>query len=1427
MHSYDTSVSRREGAGPVRAFKRGIHELPLRPNGFRPVLALLVVLAPVLGPSGVVQAKARLDAAPAAVTLPGAGAPVQPAPILGSTMTGTRAVAALGIDAIAAKNGRSSRAELTKFLADPEARVDRIGALYFADQGLGAGIESAAASSGSASAAAAPALAAGVAASDAFLLESRPGASRTMYLDFNGEVVTGSGWNINSNLPAINATPFDRDGDITSFSDAERAMIIDIWAIVSEDYAPFNINVTTKDPGAAAIDRTDVSDLVYGTRVVYTNSSFAQSATGCVGSCTGIAYLNAFDTYATSTTYAHSLLQPAWAFTGIAASAEFPTVFLGLIASHEAGHNLGLSHDSCSSGCANGYYSGQGSWTPIMGSGSKPIQQFSNGDYTGATNTEDDYAVMATHGAVAMVDDYPDSAVGAPIVDLAVASANGLISTRADVDYMKVSSAGGSTTFTASPSATNPDLDLKLELRDSVGTLVASNDPTCGTYAPSGQSDGVSAVGLGATVTATLAAGTYSLAVWGVGCGDATTGYSDYGSRGRYTVKLGDPTLDVSVSGNGSVTSDVGGISCGQTCSADITAGSAVLLTAAPGSGQRLDRWSGPCDRAGGQFWDWYFLQTYNPTCLVTMDQARSVTAVFGASTQLAVSSIGGIVQSRGSFVNGPPPIQCGVQDSAVYPACTTPFALNSSAPISALINNASVGNVFKGWYGPCRVYSYWNCSVSMSAAQTLTAMFATPTSKVLSVSTTGTGTVTSNIGGVNCGATCQVAYEPASTVVLTATPGNGQSFMGWSGDCSGISTCTVPMGGNHLVGAAFGTATSKLLSVAFSGTGTGTITSSTGGIQCVANPAPVITSFTPTSGAAGTAVTITGTGIAAATSVGFNGIVAAYSVASVNSITAVVPTGATTGSISVATAGGEALSAGSFTISGITSGTTRQPISRLTPRCQGTFEPATQVTLTATPNLADGSGFAGWSGGTCSGTASTCTVAMAVATTVSATFAAAPTVASFTPASAAAGAAVTITGTNFANATAVSFNGVAAAFTVVSDTTISAVVPVGATSGKILVTNPGASRQTPTSFTVTASVAAPTVTALSPVSGPVAGGTVVTITGSGFVSGATTVKFGANAGTSVTFVSATSIRATTPAGIAGAVTVSATTTSGTSTNVTQFTYVAVPTVTALSPVSGPVAGGTVVTITGSGFVSGATTVKFGANAGTSVTFVSATSIRATAPAGVAGAVTVTATTTTGGTSTNATQFTYVAAPTITSFAPTSVAIGTVVTITGTNFTGATAVKFGTVLATRFTVISATSIVVGVPAGSVTSTKITVTTPGGSVISTSSVTLSGTALPTITGFAATSGPVGTVVTVTGANVGAASATAVNGVVATFTVTSATTLNLIVPVGAATGKITVTTAGGTATSAASFTVTLVIVAGPTLVSTIGVFALRLV
>jgi hypothetical protein len=170
----------------------------------------------------------------------------------------------------------------------------------------------------------------------------------------------------------------------------------------------------------------------------------------------------------------------------------------------------------------------------------------------------------------------------------------------------------------------------------------------------------------------------------------------------------------------------------------------------------------------------------------------------------------------------------------------------------------------------------------------------------------------------------------------------------------------------------------------------------------------------------------------------------------------------------------------------------------------------------------------------------------------------------------------------------------------------------------------------------------APNVTGINPNNGPTAGNTLVTITGSGFT-GATVVKFGSTAATSVTVISDTSITCKSPAGT-GTVDVTVATPVGTSAtnSADQFTYVAVgPTVTGINPNSGPITGGTSVTITGTGF-SGATSVKFGSNAATSLTINSATSITATSPAESVGTVDVTVTTPVGTSATSsADQFTY------------------------------------------------------------------------------------------------------------------------------------------------------------------------------------------
>lgn len=157
------------------------------------------------------------------------------------------------------------------------------------------------------------------------------------------------------------------------------------------------------------------------------------------------------------------------------------------------------------------------------------------------------------------------------------------------------------------------------------------------------------------------------------------------------------------------------------------------------------------------------------------------------------------------------------------------------------------------------------------------------------------------------------------------------------------------------------------------------------------------------------------------------------------------------------------------------------------------------------------------------------------------------------------------------------------------------------------------------TSAAYTVAPAAATVTSISPSGGAPAGGTSVTITGTGFESGAT-VTIGGAAATSVSFVNSTTLTAVTPSGAVGSADVAVTNPAATAGTLTGgYTYAAAPTVTGISPASGSESGGTSVTITGTGFVSGAT-VTIGGAAATGVVFGSATALTATTPAGTVGA---------------------------------------------------------------------------------------------------------------------------------------------------------------------------------------------------------------
>ncbi|MFC5373381.1 IPT/TIG domain-containing protein [Brevundimonas faecalis] len=235
-------------------------------------------------------------------------------------------------------------------------------------------------------------------------------------------------------------------------------------------------------------------------------------------------------------------------------------------------------------------------------------------------------------------------------------------------------------------------------------------------------------------------------------------------------------------------------------------------------------------------------------------------------------------------------------------------------------------------------------------------------------------------------------------------------------------------------------------------------------------------------------------------------------------------------------------------------------------------------------------------------------------------TYVSAPTVTSISPTAGPTGGGTTviITGTGFSAAGstgAVKFGAANATYAINSNTQITATSPANsAGTYDITVTTPGGTSAVLAADQFTY-VPAPTVTSISSTSGPSSGGTTVTITGTNF-SGATAVAFGGVAATGYTVLSGTSIAATAPAGT-GTVDIRVTTTGGTSaaSAADQYTYIPAPTVSAISPMAGPTAGGTSVTITGADFT-GVTAVTFGGSAAVGFTFNSASSITAIAPSG-------------------------------------------------------------------------------------------------------------------------------------------------------------------------------------------------------------------
>lgn len=344
-----------------------------------------------------------------------------------------------------------------------------------------------------------------------FLLHSRPGAAKVIFLDFDGNVTSGTSWNTAYASGADIVTPaFDLDGNPATFSDAERAVIQDVWRRVSEDYAAWDVDVTTEDPGLEKIRRTASSDSAYGVRCVIGGSS-SQWLGASAG---GVAYVGSFGGLVGATAVQNDV--PAFIFPQQLANSGR---YIAEAASHEVGHTLGLYHSGQTTGVE--YYAGHADWAPIMGVGYyKAVTQWTKGDYPLANNTQDQISLI-TGRIPRCSDEHGSTAATAAPVSGGSFTAGGTISDRNDQEWFKITAAPGTVTVDGLVAQPSPNLNLSLSLVDANGLVLAQG----------------TSVGMGSSLSVPVVGGTYYIVVDGKGStGDPLTGYTDYSSLGRFSL---------------------------------------------------------------------------------------------------------------------------------------------------------------------------------------------------------------------------------------------------------------------------------------------------------------------------------------------------------------------------------------------------------------------------------------------------------------------------------------------------------------------------------------------------------------------------------------------------------------------------------------------------------------------------------------------------------------------------------------------------------------------------------------------------------------------------------------------------------------------------------------------------------------------------